>query len=101
MKGAPHRSLFGSLRMTQLATHLAANVAERRQAFDTDSIITLRRFAVLVAIEKFGVKEDLAVAWLVEAGFGDDVLNGIRTYYRNKLDQVRMAYVREGKAVRA
>jgi hypothetical protein len=94
-------SLFGTITMKQLATHLAANVADRRQAHDTDSIITLRRFAVLVAIEKFGVDEDRAVAWLVEANFGDDVLNGIRSYYRNKLDQVRMAYVREGKAVSA
>ena len=85
-KALRRRDLFGMFGMKRLAQHFAAQVSVRRAARDTDSIIELRRLAVLIALDKYGRDIDLAVAWLVEAGFGDDVLNGVRTYYRSKLD---------------
>lgn len=82
--------------LVKVANHLAAHVQERKNEADTDAIITLRQFATTYAIEAFGVDEKAAIAWLGRAGFGDTTLNGLATYYRNKLDQVRLRYAHRG-----
>lgn len=74
-----------SISLKRLAQHFAAQVQVRREAADTDSIIELRRLAVLLAVDKFHVNIDDACAWLTACGFGDDVLRGVRTYYTTKL----------------
>ena len=89
MKTMKRRSLFGTFGMARLARHFAAQTQVRRERADSDSIIELRRLAVLVAVDKFKGDVDLACAWMVEAGFGDDVVNGLRTYVRRKIDEVR------------
>lgn len=86
----PSRAAYrSSPSLVKVANHLAAHVQERLACADHDAVIMLRRFATTYAIEAFGVDEKAAVAWLERAGFGDITLNGLATYYRKKLDQVR------------
>jgi len=79
-----------SLSLATLARHFAAHADAAVKARDYDTVVTLRRLAVGLALDRFAGNVDEACAWLVEAGFGDGTIMGLRAYVQNKREGLRL-----------
>jgi hypothetical protein len=72
----------------RMAAHFAAQAQAAKDRRDYDGLVTLRRLAALMAVEMYKTDIEKALGWLEACGFGDTVLMGLRSYYRNALEGV-------------
>lgn len=72
--------------MKTFAAH-AQGYLERK---DYDSLVTLRRLAADMAVEMYATDIEKGITFLEGCGVGEGVLTGLRSYYRNRLEALRL-----------
>ena len=74
----------------KLMKHFAAHAAVALASKDYDALVTLRRLAADMAVEMYATDIEKGITFLEGCGVGEGVLTGLRSYYRNRLEALRL-----------